>query len=70
MDVVGGAAAAARLRDEQPDLVQVVAPDFHRGDQLADDQERGIAGVVVDILEPLVHDPPVVGGQHFDMIAV
>ena len=46
----------------------VVAPVLHRVDELADDQQGGIAGVVVDVLQPLVHDAPVVGGEHVHLV--
>jgi hypothetical protein len=37
MDIVGGAAAAARLRDEKAELMLVVVAAVHRLDELADD---------------------------------
>ena len=70
MDVVGGPAAAAGLGDEQSHLMGVVAAVLHGIDQLADDQQGGIAGVVVDIFQPLVHNPTVVGGQHIHLVAL
>ena len=33
----------------------VVAPVLHRVDHLADDQQGGVAGVVVDVLQAVVH---------------
>ncbi len=69
VDVVGGPAAAARLGDEQAHLVGVISPVLHRVDELTDDQQGGVAGVVVDVLEPLIHDPPVVGGEHVHLVA-
>ena len=70
MDVVGGPAAAAGLGDEQGHLMQVVLAALHRVDELADDQQGGVTGVVVDVLEPLVHDAPVVGGEHLHVEAL
>ena len=64
VNVIGGPAAAARLRDEQPHLVGIVFPAFHRVDELADDQKGGVAGVIVDVFEPLVHNSPMGGGEH------
>ena len=64
MDVVGRAAAAAGLGDQQSHLMQVVLAAFHRVDELADDQQGGITGVVMDVFEALVHDAPMIGGEH------
>ena len=58
VDVVGGPAAAAGLGDEQGHLVGVIAAVLDGVDQLSDDQQGGVAGVVVDIFQPLVHDAP------------
>ena len=41
-----------------------------RINELADHQQRGITGIVVDIFEPLVDDTAVVGGKHIDFVAV
>ncbi|MPN58783.1 hypothetical protein SDC9_206497 [bioreactor metagenome] len=48
----------------------IVASVFHRVDELADDQQGGVAGVVVDVFEALVHNAPVVGVEHVDFIAL
>ena len=48
----------------------VIAAVLHRVDELADDQQGGVAGVVVDILEALVHNTAVVGGKHIHLIAL
>ena len=50
MDVVAGPAAAAGLGDEQGHLVGVVASVLDGVHKLSDDQQSGVAGVVVDIL--------------------
>ena len=55
VDVVGGTAAAAGLGDEQRYLVWVIAPVLDGVQELADDQQGGVAGVVVDVLQPFVH---------------
>ena len=70
VDVVGGPAAAAGLGDHEGHLVQVVLAALHRVDQLADHQQGGVAGVVVDVFQPLVHDAPVVGGEHLHLVAL
>ena len=44
--------SAAGLGDEQGDLVRVVAAVLDRVHKLADHQQGGIAGVVVDIFQP------------------
>ena len=51
MDVVGGTAAAAGLGDEQGRVVEVVLAAVQRIEELADDQQRRIAGVVVDVFQ-------------------
>ena len=51
VDVVGGAAAAAGLGDEQGGVLQVVFAAVQSVQKLADDQQRRVAGVVVDILQ-------------------
>ncbi len=70
VDVVGGPATAPGLGDEQAHLVGVVAPVLHRVDELADDQQGGVAGVVVDVFETLVHNATVVGGEHIHLVAL
>ncbi len=70
VDVVAGPAAAAGLGDEQAHLVGVIAAVLHRVDELADDQQGGVAGVVVDVFEALIHDAPVVGGEHIHLVAL
>ena len=51
VDVVGSAAAATGLGDEQGGVVQVVLAAVQRVDELADDQQRRVAGVVVDVFQ-------------------
>ncbi|MPM33586.1 hypothetical protein SDC9_80163 [bioreactor metagenome] len=50
VDIVRGPASAAGLGDEQADLVGIVASVLDRVDELADDQQGGVAGVVMDVL--------------------
>ena len=47
VDVVGGPAAPAGLGDEQGHFMGVIASVLNGVDHLADDQQCGIAGVVV-----------------------
>ena len=51
LDVVGGTAAAARLGDEQRCVVQVILAAVQGVQELADDQQGGVAGVVVDVFQ-------------------
>ena len=66
MDVVGGPAAAAGLGDEQGDFMGVIAAVLNGVDHLPDDQQGGVAGVVVDVFQAAVHDgfPVVVQDGH------
>ena len=48
----------------------VVAAVLHRVDELADDQKGGVTGVVVDVLQALVHNAPVICGQHIHPVAL
>ena len=57
VDVVGRAAAAARLGDEQRHLVHVPPSRFERVDHLADDEQRRVAGVVMYVAQAAVHHP-------------
>ena len=56
-DVVGRAAATARLRDDDRKLVRVVFTRHDRFHDLARDQDGRIADIVVHILETRVHCP-------------
>ena len=51
MNVVGGAAAAAGLGDEQGGVVQIILAAVQRIQKLTDDQQGRIAGVVVDVFQ-------------------
>ena len=70
VDVVGGPAAAAGLGDEQGHLVGVVAPVLDGVHELADDQQGGVAGVVMDIFQALVHHRPAVVVQLGHLVAL
>ena len=69
MNIVAGPAAAAGLGDKQGDLVGVVAPVLDGVHELPDDQQSGVAGVVVDIFQTLVHHGPAVVVQLVHMVA-
>ena len=64
MDVVGGTAAAAGLGDQQGSVLQIILAAVQRIQKLADDQQRRVAGIVVDILQPqLCHGTAAVAQQ-------
>ena len=68
-DVVGGAAATAGLRNEHGQLVGVVAPRGNGFHNLACDQDRRIANVVVHVLQARVHSAVVDARQQIDVVA-
>ena len=49
MDVVGSTAAAAGLGDDQRGVIQIIFAAVQRVQELANDQQGRIAGIVVDI---------------------
>ena len=70
MDIVGGAAAAARLRQNERDLMDVILAGFDRVHQLADDQQGRIAGVVMHVAQTLLRDVRAFGMQQLHVVAV
>ena len=70
MDVVGGAAAAAGLGDEQGGVIQVILAALQSVQKLADDQQGRVAGVVVHILQAQLRHLTAAVAQHFHMIAL
>ena len=69
-DVVGGAAAAARLRDDDGQLVGVVTAAHHGLHNLARDQDGRVADVVVHVLEARIHRAVVHRRQKLQVVAV
>ena len=69
-DVVRGAAAAAGLEQHQRHLLRVVFAALQGVDELTDDEDGRIAGVVVYILEARVADVPPRGGQKLHVVPV
>ncbi len=69
MNVVGGAAAAARLRNDEGRFVHVVFSGMQRVDKLADHQQGGVAGVVVDVFQALLHHVRSAVVEQLEMIA-
>ncbi|MPM86649.1 hypothetical protein SDC9_133739 [bioreactor metagenome] len=51
MNIVGRAAAPAGLCDDESRVVQIVFSGIQRVQKLTDDQQRRIAGVVVDVFQ-------------------
>ena len=70
MNIIGSPAAAARLGNQQPQLVGIVFAAFDGVDQLADDQKRWITGIVVNVFKAFVHNAPVGGGEHIHLVAL
>lgn len=69
-DVIGGAASAAGLRDEDGGFVRVVFARFERVNDLARGEDGWEAGVVVDVLETFVDDGLVGAFDDFEVIAL
>ena len=69
-NVVGRAAAAARLGDHDGGMLHVIFAAFEGVDELSRHAERGIAGVVMDVFEPFVDDGAGVVVQKFEIPAV
>ena len=51
-DVIGGTASAARLGDKQRRVVKVILAGIERINKLADDEQRRVAGIIVDVFQP------------------
>ena len=60
VDVVGSPAAAAGLGDEQGHLMGVIPLVLDGVNHLADDQQSGVAGVIVDVFRAALHHGPAV----------
>ena len=69
-DVVGGAAAAARLRDEHGQVVGVVTARQHGFHDLARDQDRRVADIVVHEAQARVDGLVVDRRQKLEVVAV
>ena len=48
----------------------IIAAVFYCVNQLTYNQQGGVAGIVVNIFQPLIHYAPVVGGEHIHMVAL
>ena len=70
LDVVGRAAAAAGLGDEQRRVVQVVLAAVQRVQELADDQKRRVTGVVMDVFQAQLGDLAAAVAQHLGLVAL
>ena len=70
VDIVGRTAAAAGLRQDERDFVNVVFTGLDGIHQLADDQQGGVAGVVVHVAQTLLRDVRTLGVQQLHVVAV
>ena len=70
IDVVGSAAAAAGLGNQQRHLVQRQVAVLQRVDHLADDQLRRVAGVVMYVFQSLLDDAGTAVVQHLYLVPV
>ena len=70
MDVVGGTAAAAGLGDQQGGVLQIILAAVQRIQKLADDQQRRVAGIVMDILQPQLRHSAAAVAQQLTLIAL
>ena len=70
LDVVGRTAAAAGLGDEQRQLVvQIVFAAVQRVEELPDDEQRRVAGVVVDVFQAQLRDLAAAVAEHLGLVA-
>ena len=69
-DVVGCAAPAAGLRDDEGRFAHVVAPARGRFHDLTRHQDGRIADVVVDVLQARIHRAMIHGGQQLQIVTV
>ena len=56
--------------NQQRDLIQIVPSAFQRVDHLADDQQRRVAGIIVDIAQSLIDDSVAVIGQQLCLVSI
>ena len=70
MNVVGGAAAAAGLGDEQGGVVQIILAAVQCVQKLTDDQQGRIAGVVVDVFQAQLCHGTAAVAQDLALVAV
>ena len=70
MDVVGSTAAAAGLGDEQRGVIQIIFAAVQRVQELANDQQGRIAGIVVDIFQAQLCHSTAAVAQDLALVAV
>ena len=68
VEIVGGTAAAAGLGDEQGHLMGIIAATMDGINELADDQNGREAGVVMDVLLPLLQNGMAGGVEHLYLV--
>ena len=70
LDVVGRTAAAAGLGDEQRGVVQIVFAAVQCVEKLPDDEQRRVAGVVVDVFQAQLRDLAAAVAEHLGLVAL
>ena len=70
MDVIGRTAAAAGLGDEQGGVFQIILAAVQGVQKLADDQQRRIAGVVVDVFQTQLSHGAAAVAEDLALVAV
>ena len=68
--VIGGTASSACLKQHKCNLVRIVFSAFQRVQKLSDNQNGGIAGVIVDIFQTRFGDFASSAFEHFHFVAV
>ncbi len=68
-DVIGRPASAAGLGDHQRHPVQIIPPALEGVDHLANGEDGGIAGVVVNVFQPGLGDFRACAGEQLRMVA-
>ena len=69
-NVVGRPAAAAGLGDDEGGVVQIILAGIQCVQKLADDQQRRIAGVIMDVFQSQLRHPLAAVAQQLHLIAM
>ena len=69
-NIVGRPAAAAGLGDDKGSVVQIILAGIQCVQKLADDQQRRIAGVIMDVFQSQLRHPLAAVAQQFHLIAM
>ena len=68
-DIVGRAAAAPGLADDNRQMIGVIISGKDGVHNLSDNDQRRLAGIIVYIFKPHVHGLTVVVRKHFDLVS-